>query len=237
MTADLAVIEDPRAPLIRAQVAPSVPNLTNDELALGLAWCGRYQLDPLAGHVYALRSGPRVTWNATIQGLRALAERTQLYEGQGGPWWSGPDLEWREAWIPGERGTPPWAAKVEVYRAGFRAPVVGVAKWATWAKRDREGQPRDTWKALPDHMLAVRAEALALKRAFPAVCDVPMGDESDAFDARRRAVFRVLNTHGVRDTDERHALVLEATAGATSSTKALTAEQAANIISHVEERE
>ena len=142
---------------------------TEDEVELFLAVCERTGLDPLARQIVPLPrwTGDRQAWQAfvTVDGLRVLAERTGKYAGQRGPFWCGPDGEWREVWLSSE---PPCAAKVAVLREDFKEPLWGVARWETYAPVSKSGKLSPSWERMPDLMLAKCAEALALRRAFPA---------------------------------------------------------------------
>jgi phage recombination protein Bet len=129
------------------------------ELALLFHQAKRCGLDVFTRQIYMLQRGGRWGVQVSIDGLRLVAERTQKYAGQLGPFWCGPDGEWVDVWLS---KTPPSAARVAVLRADFAEPLWAVARWDSYA------QPSSpTWKNMGDLMLAKCAEALALRRAFP----------------------------------------------------------------------
>lgn len=122
----------------------------------------RLRLDPFAGQILAVKRGGRMTIQTTIDGFRSKAEETGEYEGQTAAQWCAEDGEWRDVWLA---ETKPAAARVGVYRKGFREPMYAVAPF------DAYNQGNGWWKSPGGaaHMLAKCAEALALRKAFPRV--------------------------------------------------------------------
>lgn len=117
--------------------------------------CKRRGLAPEERQVYLVERG-RGNWiiQTGIDGYRLIAERTGRYAGSDDPVY---DTEDRPQ---------PGKATVTVWKLvdGGRYPFTASARWREYAP----DPPTNVWKGKPYLMLAKCAEALALRKAFPA---------------------------------------------------------------------
>lgn len=126
---------------------------TNDELQLFLHVCKRTGLDPFAKQIYAIKRGDTMTFQTSIDGFRLIADRTGCY-------------------APGQRATYTYDDN------GKLASAISYIKKktpdGTWhevsneAHFDEYNPSQGLWNKMPKIMLAKCAEALALRKAFPA---------------------------------------------------------------------
>jgi phage recombination protein Bet len=129
--------------------------------------CQLYELEPLGGQIYPVWENGVMRAVTTIDGMRLLAERTGLYEGQNDPEWCDAEGNWTDYWSAED---VPIAARVRVHRKGAKVPTTGTANWHDFAPQGDAGAD-SLWNKTsgkPAHMLSIRAEALALRKAFPA---------------------------------------------------------------------
>lgn len=158
--------------VIKATIAKGA---TNEELQLFVATCKRTGLDPFLKQIYAVKRYDAkekkqvMAIQVGIDGLRLVAERTGKYGGQDPIEWLDSDGVWSEVWTGQDH---PVAARTAVYRKdwnGHKAPAV--CRWDSYVQTYSDGHatlPFPTWAKMPDVMLGKCAEALALRRAFPA---------------------------------------------------------------------
>ena len=155
MTTALALWTPEQTQLISTTIAPGC---SADELRLFAYACQRTGLDPFSKQIYAIKRGGKMTIQAGIDGLRAIAERTGQLDGSE-TYWCGEDGQWSDVWLGSK---PPAAAKTVIHRKGAGHPFVGVARFADY----NAGQ--GLWSKMPAAMIAKCSEALALRKAFPA---------------------------------------------------------------------
>jgi phage recombination protein Bet len=123
------------------------------------------RLNPLLRQIHFVKrwdkSKGRNVWSAqiSIDGMRAVAQRTGLYNGQDEP----------EYGPCNAKGFPEWA-KVRVYRKDWDRPAVGLVFWREYVQTTKEGHPTSFWADMPMNQLAKCAEAHALRKAFPEDC-------------------------------------------------------------------
>lgn len=142
---------DEKIGLVRRLVAVGA---TNDELAVFLHQCQRTGLDPLAKQIYCIKRQGKMAIQVGIDGFRLIADRTGLYAGNDDPVF--------------DDEKHPKRATVTVYKmvSGVRCPFTASARWEQYYPGD--GPSGFMWKKMPHLMLGKCAEALALRKAFPA---------------------------------------------------------------------
>lgn len=172
---------------------------TESEFQVLLAVAKARRLNPLLRQVHFVkrwdkqRNDNRGGWawavQVSIDGLRAIAERTRLYDGQ-----DEPEFE------HDEKGRIV-LARVRVYKKGIARPFVGVARWSEYVQTTKEGNPTRFWKDMPYTMIGKCAEALAIRKAFPEDSGgLYVSEEMMQTDAQHDRQLPAISPHGV-DSD------------------------------------
>lgn len=152
-TAEKKAFSPSQLELIKSQIAKGA---SDSELAYFVSVCERTGLDPFQRQIYAIMRRDRDTAKMTIQtgidGYRLIADRTGRYAGSDDPVYTYDD-----------RGQLT-KASVTVYKlvGGQRCPFSASALMAEYR------QQGPMWTKMPCTMLGKCAEALALRKAFPA---------------------------------------------------------------------
>ena len=155
------------------------PQSSPEEWELFIETCQAYGLSPMRKQIYLVS---RPTWNArerreewkatpqvSIEGLRDIAARTGKYQGRVGPFWKAKNGEWTDCWNI-DNGTHPYAAKVGVWKEGFKEPLFAVVYFHEMAQYAGKGENRrlnNFWDKFGIIMLAKCGEAASIRAAFP----------------------------------------------------------------------
>lgn len=153
MSTEVAVMQEisnDKLELIKKTVAKGATDL---ELEMFLHACKRTGLDPLMKQIYCIKRGDKMAMQTGIDGYRLIADRTGKYAGSDEP-----------AYILADDGWPE-VASVTVTKMVDGVPCKFSAS-ARWKEYCQESSPM--WKKMPFLMLGKCAEALALRKAFPA---------------------------------------------------------------------
>ena len=137
--------------LIKSQIAKGA---TDDELKLFLHVADKSGLDPLSRQIYFIKRSGKMTIQTGIDGFRAVADRTGQYVGSSDP-------------VFEENGEIPSKATVTVNKVvgGIVGNFTATARWEEYYPGKSQGF---MWNKMPHTMLGKCAEALALRKAFPA---------------------------------------------------------------------
>jgi len=162
------------------------PKASAVEWELFLYTCEAYGLSPLKKQIYLVSRWDteshknKATPQISIDGLRLLAQRTGEYQGQVGPFWCGEDGIWTDVWL--NRNEQPYAAKVGVWRKGFREPLFKVVYFDAVAAKKRDGELTAFWKKMGPHMIAKCSEAASIRAAFPETDGLYIHEEMNQAD-------------------------------------------------------
>lgn len=164
--------------LIRKTVAAGT---SENEFRLFIEVCKLTGLNPFTRQIYAIMRrqneggqwANKMTIQTGIDGYRLLAARTGQLAGIDDPIYDT------------ETGEHPNRATITVYRwsHGQRVPFSATARWREYVAINKDGNPVAMWAKMPWLMLGKVAEALALRRAFPAeISGVYTAEEMDQAD-------------------------------------------------------
>lgn len=169
VAADRLDLNSEQVALLKRTVAKGTDD---NEFALFMTVSQRLGLDPFLKQIHAVKRWDNdlerevMSIQVGIDGYRLGAERTGESDGQEGPHWCGEDGKWVDVWL--STSVPPVAARVMVFRKGRSRPYVGVAHWASYCQFRKDGNPNAMWRKHGPGQLAKCAEALAIRKAFPA---------------------------------------------------------------------
>lgn len=160
--------DDPKVvQLIKDQI---MKGASDQELQLFINNCNRTGLDPFQKQCWAIKRwdsslGREVfAFQTGVDGFRVIANRSDKYAGQLGPFWCGEDGIWKDLWLS---TTPPLAAKVAILKSDFKEPLWAVAKFSSYAAKKKDGSLTPFWLKMPEVMIAKVAECLAIRKSFP----------------------------------------------------------------------
>lgn len=138
---------------------------SNEEVELFLHVCKKTGLDPMMKQIYPVKRWSSaekkeiMTCQTSIDGFRLIAERTGRYS---------PGRE--AAYIYDKEGNVISATSYvkKMTADGTWHEVAATAFFEEYAQKTKEGKVTQFWDRMPHVMLAKCAEALALRKAFPA---------------------------------------------------------------------
>lgn len=139
-----------------------------DEMSYAHKISNHLQLNPLLNQVHFVKRGRAITTQVGIDGFRLIAQRTGQYAGS-------------DEVIFETKDERPVKASVTVYRmvAGQRVAFCASARWSEYKPDNGDHM----WRKMPFTMLGKCAEALALRKAFPAeLSGVYSNEEMDQAD-------------------------------------------------------
>lgn len=190
--------------------------LSDPEFALLVRAAEHEGLDVITGDMSAIRfDGAPVNFKR-VQGHRKLADRSGLLVDTDGPYFCGTDGQWVELWLDDKK--PPMAAKFMVWRSDRARPITAIVKWSERAQRKRDGTLMPNWLKQPSHMLGIRAETDAYKKARLVPDEYRAVDESP--EGRKQAYARLHAAAAAQgmDHDAARQVVAQLAPGITSIT-------------------
>ena len=141
--------------LIKSQLLSSKKaEPTNEELMYFMTVCNQSGLNPMRNEIYGIYRAGKLTIQSSIDGLRAVAERSGKYAGSDEP-----------KFAYGENGSL-LSATVTVKKV-IDGIVVPTTRTALWSEYYSNASTNPIVKKMPTVMLAKCAEAQALRAAFP----------------------------------------------------------------------
>lgn len=188
---------DEQMDLIRRQIAPKA---TADELKLFLYQAARTGLDPLSRQIYAIHrkdgDSQKMTIQTSIDGFRLIAERTGRYA-------PGQEAKFEYVTKDGEDKLKKATAFVMKQTLdGKWHEVAASAHFWEYAQTNYKGELTKMWAEKPHVMLSKCAEALALRKAFPAEMsgiytaeEMSKADEPEYIPPERKAPKASSTTH------------------------------------------
>lgn len=138
-----------------------VNGASESEFAVLMETAKSRNLNPLLKQIFFIKrydsQKGREVWSCqvSIDGLRAIAERTGKYDGQ-----DEPEFEY-------DSNGSIIRCKVRVYRKDISRPFVGVAVFSEYAQKKKDGNYTQFWKEKPSIMISKCAESLAFRKGFP----------------------------------------------------------------------
>jgi phage recombination protein Bet len=157
----LAIWTPDEVKTIRSVIAPT---LDDAEFLFFAQVCRAAGLNPIMNQIHAIKrkdskapGGSKLTIQTSIHGLRLIADRTKCYA---------PGRE--PTFVTDGRDILSATAYVKKYAGGQWHEVADTAYWTEYVQTYPSGDPIALWATKPHVMLAKCAEALALRRAFPA---------------------------------------------------------------------
>jgi phage recombination protein Bet len=133
--------------------------ITDDEMFVFSEVCKRTGLDPFAKQIYAIKRAGVMNIQTSIDGYRLVAERSKRYSPGNEPTYNfdkNGSLVSVTAYVKKLTSDGTWHT------------VAATAFYDEYCQRNGSGQPVAMWGKMPRQMLAKCAEALAIKKCFPA---------------------------------------------------------------------